>query len=268
MVTRFNLSEWALHHRQMVVFMLVVFTVAGLFAYFHLGQEEDPTFTVRSMTVKAYWPGASVYDMENQVTDQFEQTLQTIGQIDHVQSWARAGATLLTITVRDDVPPSQVPGVWYDVRKKIGDMEYQLPKGVQGPFFNDEYGETFGNIYALTGDGFSYQQLKQFAKSLRAQILTIPAVDQVNYVGDQDQEIYIEMSNAKLASLGIDPMQILKVLNETNGVEPAGVIQTGTDQVQLRVSGEFESLDTIRDIGIRSGDQVFRLGDIATVARG
>ncbi|MGH8426457.1 MAG: efflux RND transporter permease subunit [Gammaproteobacteria bacterium] len=264
----FNLSEWALKHQQMIVFMLVVFTVAGLFAYFHLGQEEDPTFTVRSMTLKAYWPGANVYDMENQVTDKFEQTLQTIDQIDHVQSEAMAGYTMLTITVRDDVPPSQVPGVWYDVRKKIGDMEYQLPQDVQGPFFNDDYGQTFGNIYALTGDGFSYAQLKQFAKSLRRDILQLPAVDQVNYVADQDQEIYIEMSNAKLASLGIDPIQILKVLAQTNSVESAGTIETRSDQVSLRVSGEFESLDTIRDIGIRSGDQVFKLGDIATVTRG
>ncbi|MGH8128282.1 MAG: efflux RND transporter permease subunit [Gammaproteobacteria bacterium] len=267
-MTRFNLSEWALNHRQMIVFMLVIFTVAGLFAYSNLGQEEDPTYTVRSMTLKAYWPGATVYNMENQVADKFEQTLQTIDQIDNVQSETMAGYTMLTITVHDDVPPAQVAGVWYDVRKKIGDMEYQLPKDVQGPFFNDDYGQTFGNIYALTGDGFSYAQLKQFAKSLRRDILGVPAVDEVNYVGDQDQEIFIEMSNAKLASLGIDPMQILKVLAQTNSVQSAGTVQTRSDQVQLRVSGEFDSLDSIRNIGIRSGDRVFKLGDIATVKRG
>lgn len=268
MVTRFNLSEWALKHQQMVLFMLVVFTIAGLFAYFNLGQEEDPSFTVRSMTIKAFWPGATARDTENQVTDKFEQTLQTIDQIDHVQSEATAGYTMLTITVRDDIPPSQVPGVWYDVRKKIGDMEYQLPKGVQGPFFNDDYGETFGNIYALTGDGFSYAQLKQFAKGLRRHILELPPVAQVNYVGDQDQEIYIEMSNAKLANLGIDPMQILKVLAQTNSVQSSGTIQTSSNRVDLRVSGEFDSLAAIRNIGIRSGGQVFRLGDVATVKRG
>lgn len=268
MVNRFNLSEWSLKHQQMVLFMLIVFTVAGLFSYFHLGQEEDPTFTVRSMTLKAYWPGATAVDMENQVTDKFEQTLQTIDQIDHVKSVAQPGYTLLTITVRDDIAPSQVPGVWYDVRKKIGDMEYQLPKGVQGPFFNDDYGETFGNIYAITGDGFTYAQLKQFAKSMRRKILRLPPVAQVDYVGDQKQEIYIEMSNAKLATLGIDPMQILKVLAQTNSVQSAGTIQTASDQVRLRVTGEFDSLDAIRNIGIRSGGQVFRLGDVATVRRG
>ncbi len=267
-MSRFNLSEWALKHQQMVVFMLVVFTIAGIFAYANLGQEEDPSFTVRSMTVTAYWPGANVYDMENQVTDKIAQTLQSIGEIDYVQSFAKAGSTRLTVNVRGDVPSEQVPDVWYDVRKKIGDMTYQLPSEIQGPFYNDDFGETFGNIYAITGDGFSYAQLKEFAKQLRSKMLHVADVAEIDYLGDQNQVVYIEMSNAKLSTLGIAPQQILQALSQTNSVQSAGTIETRSTQIQLRVSGEFTSLDTIRGIGIRAGGRVFKLGDVATVSRG
>lgn len=263
-----NLSAWALTHQQFILFSIVILLVGGGYAYTHLGQEEDPTFTVRSMVVQAYWPGATIDQMQQQVTHKIEQKLQSIGEIDYVRSYVKAGQTQLIITLRDDTPPAKVPEVWYQVRKKIGDIAYSLPQGVRGPFFNDEFGTTFGNIYALTADGFSYAQMKAFAETSRDEFLRVPDVDQVNLVGTQDQRIYIEYSNAKLSTLGINPDQIIATLKAVNGVEPAGVIQTRAEQIQLRVSGDFDSVQSIRNIGIYANGHIFRLGDVATVKRG
>ncbi|MDE2346102.1 MAG: efflux RND transporter permease subunit, partial [Gammaproteobacteria bacterium] len=267
-MTRVNLSEVALKHQQFVLFTILVCVIAGVYAYLHLGQAEDPSFTVRSMIVQAYWPGATIEQMQEQVTEKLEKKLQTIPQMDYVKSLVQAGMTQLTVTLRDDTPPSQVPEVWYQVRKKIGDIKYSLPQGVKGPFFNDEFGTTYGNIYAITGKGFSYAELKDFADTARDAFLRVPDVDQVNINGDQAQAIYIETSNAKLASLGLNPDKIAATLRSVNGIDPAGIIQTSAEQIQLRVSGNFESVQSIRDIGIYANNRTFRLGDIASVTRG
>jgi len=268
MINKVNLSAIALKHQQFVLFSLIVLVTAGVYAYLHLGQAEDPTFTVRSMIVQAYWPGATIEQMQEQVTEKLEKKLQTVAQMDYVKTYVMAGVTQLTVTLRDDTPPAEVPEVWYQVRKKIGDIKYSLPQGVKGPFFNDEFGTTFGNIYVITGQGFSYAELKEFADTARDAFLRVPDVDQVNINGDQNQAIYIETSNAKLASLGLNPDKIAATLKTVNGIDPAGIIQTSAEQIQLRVSGNFESVQSIRDIGIYANNRTFRLGDIATVTRG
>jgi len=263
-----NLSAWALKHQQFILFSIIILLIGGIYSYTHLGQEEDPGFTVRSMVVQAYWPGATLEQMQEQVTDKLEKKLQSVAEIDYVKSFVEAGQTQLTVTLRDDTPPDEVPEVWYQVRKKIGDIAYTLPQGVRGPFFNDEFGTTFGNIYALTADGFNYAQMKAFAESARDEFLRVPNVDQVNLVGTQDQRIYIEYSNAKLSTLGINPDKIVATLKTVNGVEPAGVVQTRDEQIQLNVSGDFDSVQSIRNIGIYANGHMFRLGDVATVKRG
>jgi len=263
-----NLSAWALKHQQFILFAIIVLFIGGAYSYLHLGQEEDPGFTVRSMVVQAYWPGATIDQMQDQVTDKLEKKLQSVAEIDFIKSYVEADQTQLTITLRDDVPPSDISQAWYQVRKKIGDIKYTLPQGVQGPFFNDEFGTTFGNIYAITADGFSYAQMKDFADTARNAFLHVSDVDQVNILGSQDQRIYIEYSNAKLATLGINPDQIVATLKLVNGVGPAGIIQTRAEQIQLRVSGDFQSVQSIRNIGIYVNNHMFRLGDVADVKRG
>lgn len=267
-MSRFNLSLIALKHQQFVLFSIIVFVLAGGYAYFHLGQAEDPSFTVRTMMMQANWPGATIDQMEWQVADPLEKKLQTLAALDNVKTMVQPGNVRLMVTLRDDVPPAAVPEAWYQVRKKISDMRHTLPHGVQGPFFNDEFGTTYGNIYALTGAGYSYAQLKSYADTARAALLRVPDVDQVSIVGAQDQRIYIEYSNAKLAALGINPEQIVATLKSINAVQPAGVVLTSKQQITLKVSGDFDSVQAIRDIGIQSHGQIFRLGDVATVLRG
>jgi multidrug efflux pump len=259
---KLNLSEWALRHRQMVVFLLILLSLAGVLAYTKLGQKEDPEFTVKAMLVQAAWPGASAQQMAEQVTDKLEKKLQEVAEIDYTTSYAKPGVTQITISLREDTAPSAVPQVWYQVRKKLGDIQHTLPQGVRGPFFNDEFGDTFGNLYAITGDGFGYAQLRDFVDAARNEFLRVGDVNKVDLVGAQDEKIYVEASNAKLASLGIDP------LAATNHVGAAGTVLTSTEQVRLTVSGEFDSVESIRNIGIRAGGRSFRLGDIAEVKRG
>jgi multidrug efflux pump len=263
-----NLSEWALKHQQMVAFLLMLLTVAGVLAYGSLGQKEDPEFTIKTMVVQAYWPGSSSQQMADQVTDKIEKKLQEIAEIDHTATYVRPGETQIKVNLRDATSPRNVPDVWYQVRKKIGDIKHTLPPEVQGPFFNDEFGDTFGNMYALTGDGFSNAQLRQFADAARNEFLRVADVNKVDLIGKQDEKIYVEVSNAKLASLGIDPALIAATLAQTNAVAAAGTVQTVGEQVRLTVSGEFDSVDGIRELGIHAGNRTFRLGDIATVKRG
>ncbi|MDC6166616.1 efflux RND transporter permease subunit [Paucibacter sp. XJ19-41] len=265
---KINLSEWALKHQQMVAFLLMLLTVAGVLAYGSLGQKEDPEFTIKTMVVQAYWPGSSSQQMADQVTDKIEKKLQEIAEIDYTATYVRPGETQIKVNLRDSTAPKDVPDVWYQVRKKVGDIRHTLPREVQGPFFNDEFGDTFGNMYALTGDGFSNAQLRQFADAARNEFLRVGDVNKVDLVGKQDEKIYVEISNAKLASLGIDPALIATTLAQTNAVAAAGTVQTVGEQVRLTVSGEFDSVEGIRDIGIQAGNRSFRLGDIANVRRG
>ncbi|ODV42487.1 multidrug transporter AcrB [Cupriavidus sp. UYMMa02A] len=263
-----NLSEWALKHQQMIAFLLLLLSVAGIMAYTSLGQKEDPEFTIKTMVVQAYWPGSSAEQMADQVTDKIERKLQEVAEIDYTSSYVKPGETQVKINLREDVPPKAVPDVWYQVRKKLGDIRQTLPQGTQGPFFNDEFGDTFGNMYALTGDGFSYEDLRRFADAARNEFLRVSDVNKVDLIGKQEEKIYVEMSTAKLASLGLDPALIASTLAQTNAVTAAGTVQTTSEQVRLTVGGEFDSVDNIRAIGIHAGNRTFRLGDIADVHRG
>jgi multidrug efflux pump len=267
-VSRINLSEWALKHQQMVVFLLALLSLAGVLAYGQLGQKEDPEFTVKTMVVQAAWPGSSAQQIAEQVTDKLEKKLQEIAEVDYTSSYAKPGVTQIKVNLRESTPPEAVPQVWYQVRKKLGDIQHTLPQGVRGPFFNDEFGDTFGNLYAITGDGFGYADLRNFADAARNEFMRVADVNKVELTGAQDEKIYVETSNAKLASLGLDPALIASTLAATNMVEAAGTVQTASEQVRLTVSGEFDSVESIRNIGIRAGERVFRLGDIAEVKRG
>jgi multidrug efflux pump len=266
-MSRANLSAWALEHPQMIAFLLALLSIAGLFAYGQLGQKEDPEFTVKTMVVQAYWPGSSARQMADQVTDKLERELQAIAEIDYTSSYAKPGETQIKVNLREATPPEAVPQLWYQVRKKLGDIQHTLPQGVRGPFFNDEFGDTFGNLYAITGDGFGPAELRDHADAARSELLRVADVNKVELVGAQDEKVYVEASNAKLASLGIDPALIAATLASTNVVDAAGTVMTTSERVRLTVSGEFDSVERIRDIGIRAGDRIFRLGDIADVRR-
>lgn len=263
-----NLSEWALKHPQMIAFLLLLLSVAGMLAYRGLGQKEDPDFTIKTMVVQAYWPGSSAQQMADQVTDKLEKKLQEVAEIDYTSTYVKPGETQIKVNLREDVPPGAVPEVWYQVRKKMGDIRHTLPQGAQGPFFNDEFGDTFGNMYAITGDGFDYADLRRFADAARNEFLRVSDVNKVDLVGKQEERIYVETSTAKLASLGLDPALIASTLAQTNAVAAAGTVQTTGERVRLVVSGEFDSVERIRAIGIHAGQRTFRLGDIAEVRRG
>lgn len=267
-MTRLNLSEWALKHSQMVLFLLLLLSIGGVLAYGRLGQKEDPDFTVKTMVVQAYWPGSSAQQMADQVTEKLEKKLQELPEIDYLSSYVKPGETQIRVNLREDTPPQRVADIWYQVRKKLGDIAHTMPQGLRGPFYNDEFGDTFGNLYAITGDGFGDAALRGFAESVRSELLRVPDVNKVEFSGAQDERIYVEASNAKLASLGIDPALIASTLKSSNGVEAAGTVQTASEQLRLTVNGEFDTVEAIRDIGIRAGDRMFRLGDIAEVRRG
>jgi len=266
--SRFNVSEWALTHRSLVLYLILTFAVAGALAYQRLGQSEDPPFTFRVMVVKTNWPGATAHEMEQQVTDRVERKLQEVMNIDWVRSYSKPGESLVFFALKDSAPPGSATDAFYQVRKKIGDVRSQLPSGVQGPFFNDEFGDTYTNIYALTGDGFGYRQLKEFGDRVRAELLRVPGVAKVDFIGEQDEKIFIELANSKLATLGVEPAQIIETLAKQNAVAASGVFDTATDRIYVRPTGAFDSVEAIRDISIRANNRVFRLGDIAKVTRG
>ncbi len=266
--SRFNLSEWALRHRALVLYLIVVFTVLGALSYQRLGQSEDPPFTFRIMVVKTNWPGASAHEVEQQLTDRIERKLQEVANVDWLRSYSKPGESMVFFALKDSAPPGSAPEAFYQVRKKIGDIRHTLPAGIQGPFFNDEFGDTYANVYALTGDGFGYRELKDFGDLVRAELLRVPGVGKVDFIGAQEEKIYIELSNSKLATLGLEPTQIIDTLARQNAVAAAGVFDTSTDRIFVRSSGAFDSVEAIRDLAIRANNRLFRLGDIATVTRG
>lgn len=263
-----NVSEWALEHQSLVLFFMLALAAAGLFSYFKLGQAEDPDFTFKLMVVRAVWPGASPAEMEQQVTERLEKKLQETPWLDNLRSYTKSGEATIFVTLKDSTPPREVNGVWYQVRKKVGDMRQTLPTGVLGPFFNDEFGDVFGNIYAFTGDGYDYAELKDYVEEVRREILRVPNVAKAELIGEQEEKIYVELSHRKLANLGIDPLSIFNVLREQNAMTPAGTIDTSADRMSLRISGSFDSVESIREIGIQANGRLFRLGDIARIHRG
>ena len=265
----FNLSEWALNHRAFTRYLMVVLLLLGVAAYFQLGQDEDPPFTFRAMVVRTYWPGATAQQVAEQVTDKIERVLQEAPYADKIRSYSKPGESQVIFQLKDYSKPNEVADVWYTVRKKIGDMRYTLPQGVQGPFFNDDFGDVFGVIYALQADGFSPAELKDIADDVRQQLLRVKDVSKVELFGVQDEKIFIEIPQKRLVQLGLDLNAVLAQLGQQNAVESAGNLQTPQDVVQIRVAGQFEAVAQLSAMPIRgaSGQQL-RLGDIATVSRG
>ncbi|MGJ7563453.1 efflux RND transporter permease subunit [Variovorax sp. GB1R11] len=265
----FNLSKWALDHAPLTRYLMVVLMVLGAFAYFQLGQDEDPPFTFRAMVVRTYWPGATAQQVAEQVTDKIERTLQEAPYADKIRSYSKPGESQIIFNIKDSSKSAEVANVWYTVRKKIGDMRATLPAGVQGPFFNDDFGDVYGVIYALESDGFSYAELKTLADDVRQQLLRVKDVAKVDQFGVQDEKVYIEISQKRLAQLGLDFNVVLSQLGSQNAIESAGTIQSPQDVVQVRVAGQFTSVDQLRDMPIRgsSGNQL-KLGDIADIRRG
>ncbi|MDP2095368.1 MAG: efflux RND transporter permease subunit, partial [Hydrogenophaga sp.] len=268
-VSRFNLSQWALDHQAFTRYLMIVLMLLGVAAYFQLGQDEDPPFTFRAMVVRAYWPGATAQQVAEQVADRVEKTLQEVPYADKIRSYSKPGEALIIFQLKDNAPASDVPQTWYTVRKKIGDMRGTLPPGVVGPFFNDEFGDVFGVIYALQGEGFSPADKKLVADDVRQRLLRVKDVNKVELFGVQDEKLYIELSMKRLATLGLDLQQVLAALGQQNAVESAGAVQAPHDVVQVRVAGAFTSVEQLRAMPIRAanGNQI-RLGDIAQIGLG
>jgi multidrug efflux pump len=263
----FNLSRWALEHIPLTRYLIVVLLLGGILGYANLGQDEDPPFTFRAMVVRAIWPGATALQMADQVTDKLEKKLQETPYIDKIRSYSKPGETLIILQLRESTPPKETPGAWYQVRKKIGDIKGTLPPGVIGPFFNDEFGDTFGSIFAISGDGFTYAEVKDYADFVRQQLLQVPSVAKVELYGVQDEKINIEFSHKKFAQLGIPFDTIISQINAQNVVESSGILVTPTDNLQVRVSGALQSVRDLENLELRANGTTFRLGDIATIKR-
>ncbi|CCD37872.1 Acriflavin resistance protein [Candidatus Paraburkholderia kirkii UZHbot1] len=264
----FNLSAWALRHRALVVFLIAMATLFGILAYTRLAQSEDPPFTFRVMVIRTFWPGATARQVQEEVTDRIARKLQETPYTDFMRSYSRPGESLLLFQMKDSAPAKDVPEEWYQIRKKVGDIAATLPPGVQGPFFNDEFGDVYTNIFALEGDGFSPAQLHDYADSLRTVLLRVPGVAKVDYFGDQEERIYVEIANTTLTRLNLSPQQIAQAIDGQNAVSPAGVLNTPNDRVFVRPSGQFRSVDALADTLINVNGRSFRLGDIATIKRG
>jgi multidrug efflux pump len=264
----FNLSAWALRNRQIVLYLMLLLAVVGALSYTKLGQSEDPPFTFKAMVVRTNWPGASAEEVAQQVTERIEKKLMETGDYDKIISFSRPGESQVTFVARDSMHSVDIPELFYQVRKKVSDIRHTLPQGIQGPFYNDEFGTTFGNIYALTGEGFDYAVLKDYADRIQLQLQRVKDVGKVDLLGLQDEKVWIELSNTKLATLGLPLAAVQQALEEQNAVAAAGFVETSTDRVQLRVTGRFETVDEIRKFPIRVGDRTFRIGDVAVVKRG
>jgi multidrug efflux pump len=265
---RFNLSAWALGNRQIVLYLMLLMAVVGALSYSKLGQSEDPPFTFKAMVIQTQWPGATAEEVSRQVTERIEKKLMETGEYERIVSFSRPGESNVTFMARDSMRSEQIPDLWYQIRKKIGDIRHTLPAGIQGPFFNDEFGTTFGNIYALTGQGFDYAVLKDYADRIQLQLQRVKNVGKVELIGLQDEKIWIELSNVKLANLGVPLEAVKQALEAQNTVMSAGFVETASDRVQLRVTGSFETVKEIRDFPIRVAGSTFRIGDVADVYRG
>ncbi|MDF2393997.1 MMPL family transporter [Pseudomonas sp. 3MA1] len=264
----FNLSAWALRNRQIVLFLMLLLAIVGALSYTKLGQSEDPPFTFKAMVIRTNWPGATAQEVSRQVTERIEKKLMETGEYDRIVSFSRPGESQVTFIARDSMHSNEIPDLWYQVRKKISDIRHTLPPGIQGPFFNDEFGTTFGNIYALTGKGFDYAVLKDYADRIQIQLQRVKDVGKVDLLGLQDEKIWIELSNVKLATLGLPLAAVQQALEEQNAVSTAGFFETPSERVQLRVSGNFQTVEQIRNFPIRIADRTFRIGDVADVRRG
>lgn len=265
---RFNLSEWALANRPLVLFAMLAFALIGAWSYKHLGQSEDPPFTFKAMVVRTLWPGATAEQVSRQVTEPIEKALMNTGEYEFIRSYSRPGESQVIFMARDSLRSKQIPDLWYQVRKRVGDIRATLPREIVGPFFNDEFGDTYGNIYALTGKGFDYAVMRDYADRIQLELQRVPDVGKIDLVGLQDEKVWIELSNTRLATLGVSMQQVQQALADQNAVTGTSFFETATDRVQLRVTGQFNDIEAIRQFPIRAGERTVHLGDIAEVKRG
>ena len=264
----FNLSAWAIRHRVLTLFAILMLAVAGTYSYFNLGRAEDPSFTIKVMVVSAIWPGATADEMQQQVADPIEKKLQSLAHLDKLESYSRPGVSIIQVVLRDNTPASAVKDLWYQARKKVGDVKGDLPSGVVGPFFDDEYGDVYSALYMLSGDKVAPAELKRQAEIIRQKLLRVPDVEKVDLIGERPERIYIEFSHARLATLGITPQQIFQSLARQNAVVAGGAVDTRADRINLRLTGAFTGVDAIAAVPVAAGGALFRLGDVATVRRG
>jgi len=263
----FNISEWALGHRSVVWFLVIIIVAAGAMSYSRLGRNEDPNFTIKTMVVQVLWPGANITDTLQQVTDRVEKKLQETPGLDYIKSYTVAGTSTVFITLKGSVVSRDVPDVWYQVRKKIGDIRQYLPQGIVGPFFNDEFGDTYGVIYAFTTDGFTRRELRDYVERVRTRLLAINDVSKIDIFGAQDEKIYVEFSSHRIAGLHLDRQALIQAIQAQNAVTPAGVVQTSDEEIRVDVTGGFRSEADLRHVNFVANGQIFRLSDIATIKR-
>ncbi|HEY9254641.1 MAG TPA: efflux RND transporter permease subunit [Stenotrophomonas sp.] len=265
---RFNLSEWALTNRALVLYAMIAMALIGAWSYRHLGQSEDPPFTFKAMVVRTLWPGATAEQVSREVTERIEKALMNTGQYEFIRSYSRPGESQIIFMARDSMKSSDIPELWYQVRKRVGDIRSTLPSEVVGPFFNDEFGDTYGNIYALTGKGFDYAVMKDYADRIQLELQRVADVGKVDLVGLQDEKVWVEISNTKLANLGVPMSAVQQALQQQNAMAPAGFVETAGERVQLRVTGQLGSVEDIAEFPIHADGRTVRLGDIATIHRG
>jgi multidrug efflux pump subunit AcrB len=263
----FNLSRWALEHKSFVVYLMLVIALAGMFQYHKLGREEDPPFTIKTMVVKTLWPGATTLETVRQITDRIEKKLEELPSVDYLKSYSKPGESVVFVNLKDSTRASDVPDLWYQVRKKVGDIKQTLPQGVQGPFFNDEFGDTYSLIFALTSEGFSHRELRDQAERVRAELLAMPDVSKIDLLGTQDEKVYLEFSTQQLAAMGLDLSALIQTLQAQNAIQPSGTLDGDAEKIAVRVSGQFTSEESLKAINFRFNGRFFRLSDIAKIKR-
>src|SRR6478735_9509395 len=264
----FNLSAWALRNKTLVRFGMVVLALIGIWSYQRLGQSEDPPFTFKIMVVRTFWPGATAKEVGEQVTDRIEKKLMETGEYEFIRSYSRPGESLVQFMARDSLHSREIPALWYQVRKKVGDIRQTLPQGIVGPFYNDEFGDTYGIIYGFMADGFSHRELRDYAEEARSRLLRVKDVSKAEFLGTQDERIYVEFSTQRLAELGMYRLELIQALVTQNAVVPSGVIQTKKESVLMDVTGRFQSEKDLQQVNFVFGGKMLRLGDIATITRG
>ncbi len=264
----FNLSTWAISNRSLILYLMLVISFAGALCYTNLGRGEDPSFTIKTMVVQARWPGATIDETLKQVTERIERKLQETPHLDYVKSYTQAGVTTIFVTLEGSAPKAEVPDIWYQVRKKVGDIKDTLPQGTLGPWFNDEFGDTYGIVYGFTSDGFSSRELRDHVEDIRSRLLQIPDVSKIEMLGVQDEKIYIEFSTDQIAGLGLDKNSLIAALVTQNAISPAGVVETNDEKILVRTSGGFKSEKDILAVNFAANGKLIRLGDIAKISRG
>src|SRR5256714_3120727 len=254
-----NLSEWAITHRPLVLFMILLLSAAGIFSYLNLGRAEDPSFAIKVMVVNVAWPGATATEMQAQVADKIEKKLQELPFLDRVESYSQPGVSFIRVILSDRTPPAKVKDLWYQVRKKVGDIRGTLPSGITGPNFNDEYGDVYSALYMLSGDGLTLADLTTRAQDIRQRLLRAPDVNKVDIIGERPQRIFIEFSHTKLATLGLTPQQIFDCVHPQDAVVSGGSIETAADRINLRVTGGFSRVAAVAAVPVQAEGRAFRL---------